>query len=152
MQSGEPDETRHAMNSMRQPPWWERYVFTACVLGGFAVFLIVCGYIGRIPFAEHALLVLMTIAGVVEAIRTPLKARSVLGHVLLMGFLALASCAYISQGAHLLGAGYSFLAIVWLCLAISVVRMRHRLGKEGSLKLERAVESLRRATQDDGAV
>jgi len=41
------------------------------------------------------------------------------------------------------------LAAVWLCLLIYAGVVRHKLRKEVSAKLDRAVETLRRAVQDD---
>ncbi len=77
-------------------PWWEPYVFTACVLAAFVVLLMVFGYIARIPFAEHILFALMTIAAVIEAIRRSTTAPSLAGQIFLVVFFGLASFAYFS--------------------------------------------------------
>lgn len=130
-------------------PWWEPYVFTAFVLAAFVVLLMVFGFIARIPFAEHILFALMTIAAVIEAFRRSTRVPSLGGQVFLVVFFGLASFAYFSKNQFWFGIGYAVLATVWVCLSINAGIARHKLRKAASAKLERAVETLRRAINSD---
>ena len=144
-----PEEDSDSQSQDQKWPWWEPYVVTGCIAAAFIAFLMVCGYIGRIPFVEHVLFVLMTIAAVVAAVRRSTTVFSLAGSILLFLFFALASLAYLLEVQLLLGIGYAVLAGVWLCLSINAGVTRHRQKGEGSAKLDRAVETLRRAIQDE---
>ena len=109
----------------------------------------VFGYIARIPFAEYVLFALMTIAAVIGAIRKSATVPSMAGGIFLVVFFGLASFSYLSKTQLFSGIGYAVLAAVWLCLSIYAGVARHKLRKETSAKLDRAVETLRRVVQDD---
>ena len=144
-----PEEDSDARSPGQKWPWWEPYVFTACIAAAFIALLMACGYIGRIPFVEHVLFALMTIAAVIGAIRRPTTALSLAGNIFVSLFFALASLAYLLKAHPLLGIGYAVLAGIWLCLSINAGVTRHRQKREASAKLDRAVETLRRAVHDD---
>jgi len=133
----------------RSRPWWEPYVFTAFAAAAFVAVLIVLGFIAEIPFAVHILFAVMTLVGLLEAILKPSKPGSMFGCICAMVFFALAGTAYISQAQVLLGVGYFTFAAIWAGLSINAGITRHRMRREQLSRLDRAVDSLRRAVQDD---
>ena len=143
------DENSAAKDVGRKWPRWDPYLFTAGVLTTLIVLLIVFGYVTRIPFVEHILFVLMTIAAVVQAVRKSSTLSSVGGNILLSAFFGLAGVAYFSKSELVLGIEYSVLAIIGLSLAVHAGVIRHRLRKEGLVRLDRAVETLRGVVRDD---
>ena len=143
------DENSAAKDVGRKWPRWDPYLFTAGVLTALIVLLIVFGYVTRIPFVEHILFGLMTIAAVVQAIRRSSTLSSVSGDILLSAFFGLAGLAYLSKSELLLGIEYSVLSVIWLSMAAHAGVNRHTLRKEGLARLDRAVETLRGVVQDD---
>jgi len=133
----------------RSWPWWEPYVFTAFAAAAFVAVLMVLGFIAEIPFAVHILFAVMTLVGLLEAILKPAKPGSVFGCICAMVFLGLAGTAYVSQAQVLLGIGYLTFAAIWAGLSIKTGITRHRMRREQLARLDRAVDSLRRAVQDD---
>lgn len=136
-------------NDRRKWPWWEPYVFTAGVLAAFVVVLIAFGFLTRIPYLEPALFVVMTFAAAVNAFRRCSTTSSLAGNLCLTMFFGLASAVYLAKSEFLLGGGYGTLAVIWLCLAVRAGIIHREFQKERSDKLDRAVEILRRATQDN---
>lgn len=143
------DISSASKDDSRKWPRWGPYVFTAGVLAALIVMMIVFGYVARIPFVEHILFGLMTIAAVVQVVRRSSTASSVGGNVLLSGFLGLAGLAYFSKSELVLGIEYSALSAIWFALAIRAGVIRHRMRKEGLRRLDRARETLRAAVRDD---
>ena len=133
----------------RSWPWWEPYVFTAFAAAAFLALLIVLGFAAEIPFAVHILFAVMTLVGLLEAILKPSKPSSVLGCICATVFLGLAGMAYVSQTQVLLGVGYFTFAVIWAGLSIKAGITRYRMHHEQLARLDRAVDSLRRAVQDD---
>ena len=133
----------------RKWPWWEPYVFTAFAAAAFVALLIVLGFIAEIPFAIHILFAVMTLVGLLEAILKPSKPSSVFGCICATVFFGLAGMAYVSQAQVLLGVGYFTFAVIWASLSIKAGITRHRMRREQLARLDRAVDSLRRAVQDD---
>ena len=141
------ESSNDSAKTMAQPgyPWWEPYVFTAGVLLAFVVVLIAFGHVATIPYIEPILFVLATTAAVIAAFRKSSTSPTVIDKALLVTFFSLASVGYISKAANLLGFGFAGLALVWLCLSIHAVVIRHARRKEQLAKLDRAVETLSRA-------
>ena len=129
--------------------WWEPYVFTAFAAAAFLALLIVLGFVAEIPFAVHILFAVMTLVGLLEAILKPSKPGSVFGCICAMVFFGLAGTAYVSQAQVLLGIGYFTFAAIWAGLSIKAGITRYRMRREQLARLDRAVDSLRRAVQDD---
>ena len=143
------DKKSPSKDAGRKWPWWEPHVFTAGVLAALVVLMIACGYITRIPFVEHILFALMTIAAIIQVVRRSSTATSVGGNVALSVFFGLASLAYSSKSELLLGIEYSVLSVIWLALAIHAGVIRHRMRKERLARLDRAVDTLRGVFRDD---
>ena len=136
-------------NGRRKWPWWESYVFTAGVLATFVVVLIALGYIAGIPHLEHVFFALMTIATLVRVFRRSSTPPSLAGNILLAAFFGLAGAAYLSKSEFVWGISYAILALTCLFLAVRAGSILRARRKERLAKLDRAVESLRRAVQDD---
>ena len=128
-------------------PWWEPYVYTAGVFAAVIVLLMGFGVVARLPFAEHIVFGLMTIAGLVEAVRKSASAPSLAGNISFVVFFGLAGFAYFSMGQRFLGFGYVLLTVIWLYLSANAAVTRHKLAKESSARLGRAVETMRRVVQ-----
>lgn len=143
------DETPGGKTRGARWPWWEPYVFTAFFLAAVVALLMVFGYIARIPFVEHILFALMTVAAVIEASRRSSTVPSLAGNISLTLFFSVACFAYVSKAELLLGIGYAVLAVIWFCLSINAAVARRRMKRERSAKLDRAVETLRRAVEND---
>jgi hypothetical protein len=133
----------------RKWPWWEPYAFTAGVLAAFVVVLIAFGYIARVPYFEHVFFVLWAIAVWVGVFRGSSTPPSLVGNICLAAFFGLAGVAYLSKSKYVLGIGYVGLAPICLFLAIRAGTIQRARTKEGLAKLDRAVETLRRAVQND---
>ena len=133
----------------RRWPWWEPYVFTAFAAAAFVALLIVLGFVAEIPFAVHILFAVMTLVGLLEAVLKPSKPGSVFGCICAMVFFGLAGMAYVSQAQVLLGIGYSTFAAIWAGLSIKAGITRHRMRREQLARLDRALDSLRGAVQED---
>ncbi|MDG1898036.1 MAG: hypothetical protein P8J37_24300 [Fuerstiella sp.] len=107
------------------------------------------GYVARIPFAEHIMFSLVTIAAIVQALRRSTPSSSLPCNISVIAFFGLASFAYMSTKQLLPGAGYALMSVIWLGLTIYAAMVRHRLEKESSATLARAVNSTRRAMEND---
>jgi len=143
--SKESDVTKNG----RKWPWWEPYAFTAFAAAAFVALLIVLGFIAEIPFAIHILFAVMTLVGLLEAILKPSNPGSVFGCICAMVFFALAGTAYILQAQVLLGVGYFTFAAIWAGLSIKAGITRHRMRREHLSRMDRAVDTLRRAVRDN---
>jgi len=128
---------------------WEPYVFTAFAAAAFVALLKVLGFIAEIPFALHILFAVMTLVGLLEAILKPSKPGSVFGCICAVVFFGLAGMAYISQAQVLLGVGHFTFAAIWAGLSIKAGITRYKMRREQLARLDRVVDSLRRAVQGD---
>ena len=134
-----------ATNKKPEWPWWEPYVFTSFVIVGMIVFMMVCGWIGRIPLMEHVLLGLMTLAALFDFFRKPGELPAVggkLGSSLFFGFI---SGLYFSDGQWIPGISYSIMSGIWFVLLILAIIERRKIRLETLRKLDKAIESLRDA-------
>lgn len=142
MSQAPPNETGKRPTSIEYP-WWEPYVFTAFVIVGVIVFLMVVGWIDRIPLMEHILLGLMTLAALFDFFRAKHEMPAIagkLGSTLFFGFIA---GLYLFDRQWIPGIGYAVIALIWLVLLVLAAIERRRIRRETFKKLDRAIESLR---------
>jgi len=136
------EETESSSKDAISYHWWEPYSFTASLLVGIAIVMVVLGYIGSFPYVQPALFGIATILSIVSAFRKTVNAPSAIVRFLAASFFALACYAYFTQGEPGLASGFGAMAIAWFGLTIHAIMVNRARKNERLAKLDRAINSI----------
>jgi len=143
-----PDHSR-ATPRLRGWPWWEPYVFTLGVLLAFIGFIVACGVFG--DFLDHIFLGwplflgLCTIGALIGSFRKAGALASPVWSALMSVWMGMAAVVHVTKAEHPLALWYGLLAAIWCIITTRAVVMRGVTKRERLARMERTVETVRRA-------